>query len=308
MTRNTTSIDDLGLNVAESKNWKDYELLDSGDGRKLERYGDFRFIRPESQALWQPLLPVAEWEKADGVFQESSNKEESKWNLKQGLPARWNIQYRDLTFRVEPTPFRHFGVFPEQASHWDWIRDQISHAQEHVNVLNLFGYTGIASLSAAAAGASVTHVDASKKSITWARENQLLSTLQDKPIRWIVDDALSFVQREIRRGAKYQGIIIDPPKYGRGPKGEVWKLEEMLPILLRECRKLLVDRPLFLVITVYAVRLSSVSLHYALRESIADLGGKVSSGELTIAETGGRRLSPAIYSRWSTQRSLSPVI
>lgn len=298
MTNSLTNTSDMVLHLAESSQWHDYELLDSGHGRKLERYGAYRFIRPESQALWQPRFSQSEWDKADGVFQESSNKVESKWILKQGLPARWNIRYRDLTFRVEPTPFRHFGIFPEQAAHWDWIQDQITKADRPINVLNLFGYTGAASLAAASAGASVTHVDASKKSVTWARENQFHSSLQDRSIRWIVDDALTFVQREVRRGVRYHGIIVDPPKFGRGPKGEVWKLEEKLPELLGECRKLLDIEPLFVVVTIYAVRLSSVSLHCAMQEVFGDA---VSSGELTIADTSGRRLSPAIYSRWSTR-------
>ncbi len=289
----------MTLHMAQSTGWKDYELLDSGNGHKLERYGAYRFVRPESQALWQPKLPPTLWENADGIFHESANKDESKWKLKNNLPMRWKMQYKDLSFWVEPTPFRHFGVFPEQATHWDWVRSQISKAQQPVNVLNIFGYTGIASLAAAAAGASVTHLDASKKSITWARENQILSNLQDKPIRWIVDDALTFVQREIRRGVKYHGLIIDPPKFGRGPKGELWKLEETFPKLLNGCRNLLADHPSFAVVTVYAVKLSSVSLHTAMHEV---LGDTVSSGELTIAETGGdRRIAPAIYSRWSVE-------
>lgn len=297
MNNNLTNMNSPMINIAESTSWQDYELLDSGNGRKLERYGAYRFVRPESQALWQPRLSPVEWEKVDGVFQESANKDESKWRLKPNVPARWKMHYKDLTFWVEPTPFRHFGVFPEQASHWDWVQEKIVNAHRPINVLNLFGYTGIASLAAAAAGASVTHLDASKKSITWAHENQILSGLQDKPIRWIVDDALTFVQREIRRGVKYHGIIIDPPKFGRGPKGELWKLEETFPKLLSECRKLLDPSPLFVVVTVYAVRLSSLSLYYTMREIFGDT---VSSGELTIAETGGlRRLSPAIYSRWN---------
>ncbi len=298
MTSSLPSIPSVVLHLAESGQWRDYELLDSGNGRKLERYGDFRFVRPETQALWQPRLSEAEWGKADGVFNESSKNNQSKWTLRADLPTRWKIQYKDLSFWVEPTPFRHFGIFPEQAAHWDWIQNQISRVHRPSNVLNLFGYTGAASLAAASAGATVTHVDASKKSVTWARENQLLSYLQDKPIRWIVDDALTFVQREVRRGVKYHGIIIDPPKYGRGPKGEVWKLEEMLPELLSECKKLLDINPLFVVVTVYAVRLSSVSLHYVMQEIFGDT---VSSGELSLADTSGRRLSPAIYSRWSAQ-------
>ena len=290
---------DTIMTIAKSDAWKDYELLDSGNGQKLERFGQYTFVRPESQALWQPQLPQYAWENVDGVFQESQNMEQNDWKLKSNLPDKWEICYKNLEMWVKPTSFRHFGVFPEQAAHWDWMAEKIAQTNTPVNILNLFGYTGVASLAAASIGASVTHVDAPKKSVTWARENQLLSKLENKPIRWIVDDALSFVQREVRRGAAYQGIIIDPPKFGRGPKGEIWKLEEMLPQLLHECNKLLA-KPIFIIVTVYAVRLSSTSLHYALRNYFPKLKGTATSGELTIRESSAERiLSPALYSRWS---------
>ncbi|MCR4329248.1 MAG: class I SAM-dependent methyltransferase [Candidatus Roizmanbacteria bacterium] len=301
MTSAQKLMQDTIMTTSENNHWSDYELLDSGDGKKLERFGAFRFVRPESQALWQPKLSRAEWEKADGVFQETQNNEQSQWKLSPNLPERWKITYNNIDMWIEPTSFRHFGVFPEQAAHWDWMVEKIIHATNQPRILNLFGYTGIASLFAAQAGALVTHVDASKKSVAWARENQLLSKLEDKPIRWIVDDALTFIQREIRRGVSYQGIIIDPPKFGRGPKGELWKLETMLPQLLRECAKLLTD-PLFIILTVYAVRLSSTSLNYTLRDSFPNLQGSVTSGELTITESSGHRsLSPAIYARWDNK-------
>lgn len=300
-THKSTGLDRI-MTIAQSDAWKDYELLDSGNGRKLERFGPYTFDRPESQALWKPILPQPVWEKADGIFQESAHNNQSTWKLAANLPKRWKISYKNLTLWVEPTPFRHLGVFPEQANHWDWIANKIINTQASVRILNLFGYTGIASLSAAAAGAAVTHVDSSKKAILWAKENQALSNLENKPIRWIVDDALAFVRREIRRDAKYHGIIIDPPKFGRGPQGEIWKLEEMLPILLSECSKLLDNNALFIVLTVYAVRLSSTSLHYSLKDIFNFVHGSISSGELAITETSGnRRLSPAIYSRWSAK-------
>ena len=300
-THKSTSLDRF-MTIAQSDSWKDYELLDSGNGRKLERFGPYTFDRPESQALWKPILPQPVWEKADGIFQESANNNQSKWKLDINLPKRWKISYKNLTMLVEPTPFRHFGVFPEQANHWDWIASKITNTQKPVRILNLFGYTGIASLCATAAGAAVTHVDSSKKAILWSKENQALSNLENKPIRWIVDDALAFVRREVRRGAKYHCLIIDPPKFGRGPQGEIWKLEEMLPILLSECSKLLDENALFVVLTVYAVRLSSTSLHYSLKDIFKFTNGSVCSGELSITETsGGRQLSPAIYSRWSAK-------
>jgi 23S rRNA (cytosine1962-C5)-methyltransferase len=211
------------------------------------------------------------------------------------------MQYKDLLFMARTSNSRHLGVFPEQATHWDWIREQISAYHKPINVLNLFGYTGLASLSAAKAGANVTHLDASKKSVQYAKENQHLSGLGEKPIRWIIDDAMKFVMRESRRGVHYEGIILDPPKFGRGPKGEVWEFFKMLPFLLQEIRPVLASKPLFLVITAYAIRASALSLHYSIEEMMKSYKGVVSSGELVINEKStGRILSMAITSRWSS--------
>lgn len=289
------------ITLLSSSDWKEYELIDSGNGKKFERFGPYRFIRPESQALWHPSLPKQEWEKADAKFQDSSgDTERGKWIFNRAVEPEWNMHYKHLTFSAQPTPFRHMGVFPEQAVHWDWMSDVISTAKRPVRVLNLFGYTGIATLSAASAGASVTHVDASKKAISWARQNQRLSHLEDTPIRWILDDALKFVEREVRRGNQYDGIILDPPKFGRGPKGEVWKLDNSLPSLLSACKQLLSKTPLFVVLTVYALRISSVNLYYLLDELCGNCPGEITTGETILVEkSAGRMLSPAIFSRFS---------
>jgi 23S rRNA (cytosine1962-C5)-methyltransferase len=281
--------------------WKDYELLDSGNGLKFERYGRYRFVRPEHQAVWKPAQSASDWEHANAVFQATSEESGGKWQFKRPIEPAWEMHYRHLTFMARTSNSRHLGIFPEQAVHWNWIQDQISARNQPVNVLNLFGYTGIASLAAARAGAVVTHLDASKKSILHARENQQLSGLADKPIRWIIDDALKFVMRENRRGVKYDGIILDPPKFGRGPKGEVWEFFEMLPYLLKEIRPIFSQKPLFLVITAYAIRASALSLHYAIQEMMSDFTGFVSSGELVLNEkSAGRILSLAITTRWSS--------
>ena len=287
------------IKVFISENWDDYELLDSGNGKKLERFGSYTFIRPESSALWSPQLPEKSWKESNGEFKSSNDKKKAGWHFPKQVPERWKMEYKGLKFYAEPTPFRHLGVFPEQANHWDFIMEKIKNAGREIKVLNLFGYTGIASLAAASAGAKVTHVDASKKIITWARENQKLSGLENKEIRWILDDALKFLEREMRRGEKYTAVIIDPPKFGRGPKGEVWNIEENLPELLHKCKKVLSDQPLFFIATLYSVNFSALSLDQIISEAMATFGGKVESGELAILEkSAGRLLSTAITSRW----------
>jgi len=284
--------------LLESPNWQDYALLDSGDGLKLERFGKFVFARPESQAMWKRAL-TSEWNNADAVFQPSGEESGGHWDFKKKVDEKWQMKYGDLRFWTMTAPGRHLGVFPEVAAHWDWTSGVIANANREVNVLNLFGYTGLASLAAASAGARVTHVDASKKSVGWARENQALSRLTEKPIRWIVDDALKFVQREARRGVKYDGIILDPPKFGRGPKGEVWEVYKSLPTLLEACRQCLSDDPLFVVNTVYAVRASAIHVAQAMQDMMKDFGGKVDMGELVTREqSAGRLLSQAVYARW----------
>ena len=290
------------IELFSTQHWKDYELLDSGNGLKLERFGHYKFIRPEHQAVWQPALSTNNWEDVDAVFQPTSEESGGKWKYKKHVESEWVMHYKDLTFLARTSNSRHLGVFPEQAPHWDWIIKSISSVQKPVNVLNLFGYTGVASLASAIAGASVTHLDASKKSVQYAKENQRLSGLNDRPIRWIIDDAMKFVMRERRRGVHYEGIILDPPKFGRGPRGEVWEFFKMLPYLLQEIKPLLAPRPLFLVITAYAIRASALSLHYAIQEMMSGFTGNLSSGELVLPEkSAGRILSMAITSRWSSQ-------
>ncbi len=289
------------VQLFSSSAWKDYELLDSGNGLKLERYGPYRFVRPDHQAVWKPALTENEWGVAEAVFQSTQDESGGKWQYRTQIEPKWEMRYKDLSFYGRTSNSRHLGVFPEQAVHWDWIRQRISAHPNQVNVLNLFGYTGIASLAAAKAGAVVTHLDASKKSIQYARENQQLAGLGDKPIRWIIDDAMKFVRREARRGVRYEGIILDPPKFGRGPKGELWEFFKMLPYLLQEIKPVLAARPLFLVITAYAIRASALSLHFSIQEMMSGYQGTVSSGELVLNEkSAGRILSMAITTRWSS--------
>jgi 23S rRNA (cytosine1962-C5)-methyltransferase len=299
----------LPFTFLESSRWKEYALLDSGDGLKLERFGKYVFARPESQAMWKRALKENEWRNADAVFVPTGEESGGHWDLKKKIDEQWTLHYplplssKSLSFKVMTTPGRHLGVFPEVAAHWDWFSQLINHRVqgEHgeVNVLNLFGYTGLASLAAAAAGAKVTHVDASKKSVGWARENQALSKLTEASIRWIVDDATKFVQREARRGVKYDGIILDPPKFGRGPKGEVWEVYKSLPDLLENCRACLSANPLFVVTTLYAVRASAIHVAQAMEDMMEGFGGRIDSGELVTREqSAGRLLSQAVYARW----------
>jgi 23S rRNA (cytosine1962-C5)-methyltransferase len=287
------------FSLLESTQWKDYELLDSGDGLKLERFGNYIFSRPESQAMWSRALPASAWSNAHAVFQPSGEESGGHWDFKKKVDEKWIMQYGRLKFWAMTTPGRHLGVFPEVASHWDFMMDSVRTANKPPNVLNLFGYTGLASLAAASAGANVTHVDASKKSVAWARENQTLSGLGDKPIRWIVEDAVKYVQREEKRGVKYDGIILDPPKFGRGPKGEIWEVYKSLPNLLDMCRACLSDKPLFVIVTVYAVRASAIHVAQAVQEMMKKYKGEINSGELVTRETSADRLlSQAVYARW----------
>jgi 23S rRNA (cytosine1962-C5)-methyltransferase len=300
--------------LLEASHWTDYALLDSGDGLKLERFGKYVFVRPESQAMWKRSLD-AEWKQAHAVFQPTGEESGGHWDFKKKIDEKWEMRYvldpsiiemGELKFWVMTTPGRHLGVFPEVAAHWDWFSNLIHHRVhgEHreVNVLNLFGYTGLATLAAAYAGAKVTHIDASKKSVSWARENQALSNLAEKPIRWIVDDALKFVQREARRGVKYDGIILDPPKFGRGPKGEVWEVYKSLPNLFEACRACLSENPLFVVTTIYAVRASAIHIAQAMEDMMSGFGVMIEMGELVTREqSAGRLLSQAVYARWENK-------
>jgi len=287
------------FNLLEANNWHDYELLDSGDGLKLERFGKYVFSRPESQAMWKRALNESEWQNAHAMFQPSGEESGGHWDFKKKVEEKWMMKYGNLKFWAMTTPGRHLGVFPEVASHWDFMIDSIQKADSPPNILNLFGYTGLASLAAASAGASVTHVDASKKSVGWARENQELSGLSDKPIRWIVEDAVKYVQREAKRGVKYDGIILDPPKFGRGPKGEIWEVYKSLPNLLEMCRQCLSEEPLFVITTVYAVRASAIHIAQAMDEMMKKYKGEIDSGELVTREKSANRLlSQAVYAKW----------
>lgn len=286
--------------------WGDYELVDSGDGAKLERFGPHLFMRPDSQALWPRRLGAQAWERADARFSGREGEDMGRWAFARRVPESWAMQWGEARFLARCTPFRHLGVFPEQSVHWSWCADRIrarraARPDRPVRVLNLFGYTGLASLVAAAAGAETTHVDASKKAVAYARENQALSGLESAPLRWIVDDALKFVEREARRGRLYDGIILDPPKHGRGPNGEVWKLDEGLARLLAGCAALL-DREsgLFMVATLYAVRLSCIALANAMAGALDGRGGVMTFGEMALPESGpgGRLLPTAIHARW----------
>ena len=282
--------------VLTTKGLDDYALIDSGHGRKLELFGTLTLDRPEEQAIWTPRLPPAEWERADAIFTGDVDQEGAgRWKRRAGLEESWTCRHGALRFSCRFTSFRHVGAFPEQEAHFSFMRERLSRAGATPSLLNLFGYTGLASLIAAEVGAEVTHVDASKKAIAWARENQALSKLDDRPIRWILDDAPKFAAREARRGRRYDGILLDPPKFGRGPKGEIWELFANLPEMLRLCRYILKPNG-FLILTAYAIRASFLSLH-RLSEEV--LGPGVESGELALSDQGGGLLATSLFSRWS---------
>jgi len=291
--------------VLETHPSSDYALIDSGNGRKLERYGRYLIIRPEAQALWQPLAGERLWHGADAIFTGNMDEEGiGRWHFPKRpaakpLPKTWEMSWRGLPFLGRFTSFRHVGVFPEQEAHWLFMEQQIKLAQRPLRLLNLFGYTGLASLIAAKAGAHVTHVDASKKAIQWARENQILSGLQSLPIRWICDDAMKFVEREARRGKNYDIILLDPPAYGHGPRGETWQLFDHLPQMLHFCRTILSMQALSLILTAYSIRASFYAIHGLMGEVFADAAGTLESGELILRqEQGNRALSTSLFSRW----------
>jgi len=277
----------------------DYELLDSGDGEKLERYGAILLRRPDPQALWRKATPAL-WSTAHGSFVRDGR--DGGWRFPKSVPEKWTVHFGGLAFHIRPTAFKHTGIFPEQAPNWDWMRETIRAAGREVSVLNLFGYTGGATLACAQAGARVCHVDASKASIGWARDNAALSGLADKPIRWILDDAKAFVQREVRRGNRYDALIMDPPAFGRGPEGGVWQIEDDFVPLTEACGRLLSEHPLFCTINGYASGYSQLAYRANLEAMLggkAD-GGAYESGELTIQESQGGRLLPCgIFARWS---------
>jgi 23S rRNA (cytosine1962-C5)-methyltransferase len=285
--------------VMRTTGWADYALLDSGGGRKLERYGPYTVVRPEPQCLWTPRLTAADWEKADAVFDPEGEEDAGRWRFRGRPVEAWPLAWEGVRFHGRFTAFRHLAFFPEQAANWAWLDAQVR-PRPGMRVLNLFGYTGVASLAMAAAGAAVTHVDASKKAVAWARENAELSGLADRPIRWITEDARKYVQREARRGSRYEGIILDPPKYGRGPGGEVWRLFEDLPELATLCAELLSEDARFLVLNAYAERISGAALSGLLAETLKGRGGRIEWGELALVEDAGdRQIGMSFYARWS---------
>jgi 23S rRNA (cytosine1962-C5)-methyltransferase len=289
------------FHLLTSDDWSDYQLLDSGDLRKLERFGKVRVNRPDPQAFWKPASPVADW-KADATFASAKDEDDDRGNWTfsgKQPPENWPIAWNGLKLNARLAAFRHMGVFPEHSVHWRWAMDQVASANRPIRALNLFGYTGIMSLALAKAGADVVHLDASPKSIAQARENAALSGLDAAPIRWITDDAMKFVERELRRGSKYDVIVLDPPKFGRGPKNETWRFETDFPKLLDHVRTLLSDNPLFVIATVYAVRLSYAAVAQAVASAMP--GGKVVSGEMAIRETSARDiiLPTGLFARWT---------
>lgn len=267
-------------------NWNDYEVIDCSDGEKLERWGEYLLVRPDPQVIWNPPRKHHGWKQKNGHYHRSS-KGGGEWEFFD-LPEQWQITYKELTFNLKPFNFKHTGLFPEQAANWDWFSAKIRSANRPIKVLNLFAYTGGATLAAAKAGAQVTHVDAAKGMVAWAKENAVSSGLKDAPIRWLTDDCGKFVEREIRRGNRYDAVIMDPPSYGRGPKGEIWKIEESIYPFIRRCVKLLSDQPLFFLVNSYTTGLAPAVLSYMLSLELKSFGGTAAADEigLPVAATG----------------------
>jgi 23S rRNA (cytosine1962-C5)-methyltransferase len=292
----------LSPTLALTAPWADYALLDSGGGRKLEQFGPYVAIRPEAQCLWRPALASETWEAADAVFKASDEDEAGRWRFARPLPPTWPMAWGEVAFLARPTAFRHLGVFPEQAANWAWLDQWLTSRGESYKLLNLFGYTGVSSLVAASRGARVTHVDASKKAIAWGKENADRSSLAQAPIRWICEDVRKWVEREGRRGARYQGVILDPPKYGRGPAGEVWRLYDDLAALVAGCVALIEGPASFLLVNAYAERLSGLALAGLVGEAVAGRGGRIDFGELALMEqSGARGVGLSSFARWSAE-------
>lgn len=278
--------------------WKDYEVLDTSAGEKLERWGSYILVRPDPQVIWDTPHRAPEWKRKNAHYHRSS-RGGGQWEFFD-LPQQWEISYDDLRFRLKPFHFKHTGLFPEQAANWDWVRERISQAGRPVKVLNLFAYTGGATLACASAGASVVHVDASKGMVTWAKENAVVSGLADAPVRYLVDDCVKFVEREIRRGNRYDAVIMDPPSYGRGPKGEVWKIEEKIFPLIELCTKLLSESPLFFLINSYTTGLQPAVLSYMMNLALSRrFGGRVEADEIGLPVRNGLVLPCGASGRWT---------
>lgn len=292
------------LQLLESRGFNDYRLLDSGKGRKLERFGRIVVDRPEQQAFWQPRLDAKVWEAAHAVFSGEGDEDAGKWRVNGAVPETWPMRLLDVTLLGRLSPFRHLGLFPEQLPHWEWMLETIAKVRKaepdnRPRVLNLFAYTGAASLLAARAGAEVVHLDASKKAITWGKENQAASKLGEMPIRWILDDARKFVAREVRRGRTYHIILADPPPRGHGPGGELWEMFEHLPGLMADCSRLLAPERSALILTAYAIRASALAMGQLVADVTAGRPGSIDCGELAIREEAGLRAVPtSLYARW----------
>jgi 23S rRNA (cytosine1962-C5)-methyltransferase len=290
------------LRLLTPADWQDYELLDSGDGETLERLGPYTLIRPEPQAVWSRGLPETAWKSADAFMVSTGGEHGGHWQYRRPIKQPWVIDYKGLKSEVRLAKSRHIGIFPEQASQWDWIKGQIHAAKRPLKVINLFGYTGMATAAAARAGAHVTHVDASKHAVSWASRNLERSGLGNAPVRWLVEDARKYLKREAKRQSSYDGIILDPPKFGRGPSGTVWSYLENISELLDLCRRVLTRTPRFICLTSYAIQASALVPHQALQDLVKGLGGKVASGELvTIDKSQGKILSHSLYSHWSSE-------
>ena len=282
-----------------ANDWKDYEIIDMANGEKLERWKDIILVRPDPQIIWKDKSFPNKWKDINAVYKRSSTGG-GAWDYKKKVPANWQVKYKNLTFNIKPMGFKHTGLFPEQAANWDWMIEKIKSAKREIKVLNLFAYTGGATVACLSAGASVCHVDSSKGMVSWAKENVISSVLQERPVRYIVDDVVKFVNREIRRGNKYDAIIMDPPSYGRGANGEVWKFEENICDLVEICKGVLSDNPLFFLINSYTTGISSTVLENILNLNITKTyGGKVTNGEVGLPMTNSKLILPCgIYGRW----------
>ncbi len=284
------------MNIAT--NWKDYEIIDMADGEKLERWGKYTLIRPDPQIIWKEKSFPQKWKKANAIYRRSKSGG-GAWNFKDRLPESWQVKYKDLVFNIKLMGFKHTGLFPEQASNWDWMIDKIKKEKRKIKVLNLFAYTGGATVACLSAGASVCHVDSSKGMVAWAKENVISSNLQHEPVRYIVDDVIKFVQREIRRGNTYDAIIMDPPSYGRGTSGEVWQFENNISDLVQLCTNVLSDNPLFFLINSYTTGISAEVLSNILKINMKKYKGKINAGEVGLPMTSANLILPCgIYGRW----------
>ena len=286
------------MNIAT--NWKDYEIIDMAEGKKLEKWGNYTLVRPDPQIIWKEKTFPEKWKKANAVYNRSKTGG-GAWQFKDKLPVSWQIKYKELTFNIKPMGFKHTGLFPEQAANWEWMINKIKQSRRSIKVLNLFAYTGGATVACLYAGASVCHVDSSKGMVAWAKENVVSSKLQDKPVRYIVDDVIKFVQREIRRGNKYDAIIMDPPSYGRGTSGEVWQFENNIADLVNLCTNVLSDKPLFFLINSYTTGISSEVLSNILKINMKKYKGRISNGEVGLPMTGASLVLPCgIFGRWES--------